>query len=132
MVSTELPGVVRQLEPRLGDLLKLVPLPRMQSLDVPLEEDLPEFVDLLSSAIAGVMQKPPASERLSDHFNSLYDEPSLFRHVRYQRLQLGNQGGDISLGSFPDGWVIHPLVEMNQRIPHPGDYSPRYFGMTLS
>lgn len=83
LVSTELPGVVRQLRPQLADLLELVPLPRMQSLDVPLEEDLPAFVNKLSTAIETVMQKSPASELLSTDDKSLdaFTWKAVFRRV---------------------------------------------------
>ena len=51
LVSTELPGVVDQLQSHLGESLELVPLPRLQNTDCPVEQDLPAFVDQLTVAL---------------------------------------------------------------------------------
>lgn len=61
LVSTELPGVVRELSPKLGDTLETVPLPRLHSVDVPVETDLPQFVADLQAAIVRSLakQRPP-------------------------------------------------------------------------
>jgi glycosyltransferase involved in cell wall biosynthesis len=51
IVATELPGVVDQLQEELGDSLELVPLPRLEQTDRPVEADLPEFVARLTVAM---------------------------------------------------------------------------------
>lgn len=51
LVCTELPGVTRELAPKLGEVLELVPLPRLDRTDVPLKKDLPKFVLELSQGI---------------------------------------------------------------------------------
>lgn len=51
IVATELPGVTEQLAPVLGKWLHLVPLPRLESVDKPMPEDLPLFVQNLKSSL---------------------------------------------------------------------------------
>ena len=57
IVATALPGVVDQLQPVLGNSLELVPLPRLESADRPVDADLPDFVDGLARAIAVALTK---------------------------------------------------------------------------
>lgn len=69
IVATELPGVVEQLAPVLGDQLELVTLPRLQNTDRPVADDLPAFVDRLESALLCALEKPcclDVEQRLSD------------------------------------------------------------------
>ena len=56
IVSTALPGVIEQIEPYLGDILDLVPLPRLAGVDKPVPEDLPGFVDNLAAALRGALE----------------------------------------------------------------------------
>lgn len=68
LVSTALPGVLNQLANELSDRLECVALPRLTTIDQPLEEDLPEFVDRLASALERSLSEPlpvtnPASLR---------------------------------------------------------------------
>ncbi len=58
LVTTKLPGIVNQLVPTLGHFIELVPLPRMESVDVPHEPDLPEFVKALSEALERTVALP--------------------------------------------------------------------------
>jgi glycosyltransferase involved in cell wall biosynthesis len=51
IVATALAGVVDQLQEELGDSLELVPLPRLEQMDCPLEADLPTFVNELTTAM---------------------------------------------------------------------------------
>jgi glycosyltransferase involved in cell wall biosynthesis len=64
LVSTNLPGVMDQLAPSLGESLDLVDLPRLKSVDEPLEDDLPAFVenlcDTLQQATSKAESEPPA------------------------------------------------------------------------
>lgn len=62
IVSTQLPGVVDQLLPLLGDAIEAVPLPRLTNTDQPAAEDLPAFVDRLGQAIAASLQRPPLQD----------------------------------------------------------------------
>jgi glycosyltransferase involved in cell wall biosynthesis len=50
-VVTDLPTVREELAPRLGDALRLIPLPRLRGVDEPEPADLPAFVDRLEEAI---------------------------------------------------------------------------------
>jgi glycosyltransferase involved in cell wall biosynthesis len=59
LVSTDLPGVVRDLAPAIGDALEIVPLPRLEGPDTPIAEDLPAFVDDLATAIERALAQPP-------------------------------------------------------------------------
>ena len=56
IVSTALPGVIEQISPYLGDMLNLVPLPRLTGVDQPVPEDLPGFVDDLVAALGGALE----------------------------------------------------------------------------
>jgi glycosyltransferase involved in cell wall biosynthesis len=51
LVATALPGVIEQLKPHLENSLELVPLPRLETADCPVAQDLPRFVDQLAQAI---------------------------------------------------------------------------------
>jgi glycosyltransferase involved in cell wall biosynthesis len=59
LVATELPGIVEELSPRLGDALTLVELPRLENVDRPRPDDLPAFVDHLEAAIESALGAPP-------------------------------------------------------------------------
>jgi glycosyltransferase involved in cell wall biosynthesis len=59
LVATELPGVVEELAPRLGDALTMVELPHLETVDRPRPEDLPTFVDRLETAIQSAIDAPP-------------------------------------------------------------------------
>lgn len=62
LVSTELPGIVEELAPRLGDALTMVELPRLESVDQPHADDLPAFVDHLEAAIESALDAPPLGD----------------------------------------------------------------------
>jgi len=62
LVATDLPGVVDQLAPHLGDALELVSLPRLTGVDTPHPDDLPDFVDRLKTAIARSLERPPLGD----------------------------------------------------------------------
>lgn len=59
LVATELPGVINQLKPQLGEALDLVPLPRLETIDRPIADDLPSFVNNLATAISRALAAPP-------------------------------------------------------------------------
>lgn len=61
LISTRLPGVMEQLEPRCGPLLETIPVPRMLDIDTPAPGDLPAFVDSLVEAIARSLSRPPVA-----------------------------------------------------------------------
>ncbi len=68
LVATALPGIQDQLRPALGERLSLVPLPRVENMDRPVQEDLPRFVQHLTRAIESSLtqdQQSPAGERLT-------------------------------------------------------------------
>lgn len=85
LVATQLPGVVDQLAPHLGDALELVPLPRLDGVDTPHRADLPAFVERLGEALERALIRPPllGSQRAIDLARSL--EPfawgAVFRRV---------------------------------------------------
>ena len=59
LVSSELPGVLDALAPKLGDVLSLVPMPRLASIDTPRDEDLPKFVEDLAAALQASLERGP-------------------------------------------------------------------------
>jgi len=63
LVATELPGVKEELAPDLGEALDLVPLPRLEGVDRPLEADLPAFVDALTETLDRALAAPPPNVR---------------------------------------------------------------------
>lgn len=67
LVATDLPGIRSELAPPLGDDLRLIPCPRLEGSDVPIEADLPAFVDALEAALDEGLDLPPpfGSEALS-------------------------------------------------------------------
>ena len=62
LVSTELPGIVEELAPRLGEVLTMVALPRLESVDQPHPDDLPAFVDRLEAALERTLDAPPIGD----------------------------------------------------------------------
>jgi len=68
LVSTELPGVIQQIAPVLGNAINLVPLPRLFQLDQPLAEDLPRFVTNLTTAIEQSLSIPVTDNPPLDSF----------------------------------------------------------------
>lgn len=63
LVSTELPGVIGELAPHLGEALDRVPLPRLESVDRPVPDDLPAFVEALTETLGRALDKPPLEVR---------------------------------------------------------------------
>ena len=52
LVCTDLEGVRREIAPYLGAALTLVPMPRLRTVDQPEADDIPAFVDALTTSIA--------------------------------------------------------------------------------
>jgi glycosyltransferase involved in cell wall biosynthesis len=75
LVATDLPGIVEELAPRLGDALTLVELPRLETIDQPHPDDLPAFVDRLEAALEIALDAPPIGDPVQTmpealaHFN---------------------------------------------------------------
>jgi len=59
IVATNLPGIRNQLVPYLGSAIDLVPMPRMESVDVPYGPDLPDFVTSLTVTLERALNAPP-------------------------------------------------------------------------
>lgn len=59
VVSTELPGVVSGLQPHVEHDLELVELPRLYSVDQPVDADLPAFVVRLAAAVERGLESGP-------------------------------------------------------------------------
>jgi len=62
LVSTELPGIVEELAPRLGDVLTMIELPSLETVDQPHPDDLPAFVDRLEKAIESALDALPIGD----------------------------------------------------------------------
>jgi glycosyltransferase involved in cell wall biosynthesis len=58
IVSTELTGVMDQFAKPLAEAIDLVAMPEMQSVDVPLPDERPAFVDRLETALNSALAKP--------------------------------------------------------------------------
>ena len=59
LVATELPGIKEQLQPHLGELMTLIPLPGMIGVDTPDPDEIPHFVDALVDALQHTLEQPP-------------------------------------------------------------------------
>ncbi len=59
IVSTRLPGVEDGLAPSLGAALDLVSMPRLRDADIPLEQDIPAFVEELTDTLDAALNAPP-------------------------------------------------------------------------
>ena len=62
LVATNLPGVLEELAPRLGDALTAVELPRLETVDRPHPDDLPGFVERLVTAVDTALEAPPTGD----------------------------------------------------------------------
>jgi glycosyltransferase involved in cell wall biosynthesis len=62
LVATDLPGIVDEIAPTLGDALELVAAPPMASIDTPRPDGLPAFVDRLEVAIRRALEAPPIDD----------------------------------------------------------------------
>ncbi len=63
LVATNLPGVAKELSPRIGAALDLVELPSMAGIDTPVESQLPAFVARLEAGIERAISAPPLPEQ---------------------------------------------------------------------
>ncbi len=66
LVATDVPGVRDTIAPRLGDVLEVVPRPRLDGPDTPVADDLPAFIDRLGAALdralaAGTVTPDPSA-----------------------------------------------------------------------
>jgi len=52
LVATDLPGVRDAIAPHVGPLLETVPLPPLESVDTPVESEVPRFVAALAGALS--------------------------------------------------------------------------------
>jgi glycosyltransferase involved in cell wall biosynthesis len=91
LVATDLPGVTSEIAPAVGDAIEVVPLPRLASVDVPRDEDLPRFVDDLTTAIERSLDKSPIDSPSSDGPASLaaFTWGAVFRRVEEIWRDLG-------------------------------------------
>ncbi|MBD3867926.1 MAG: glycosyltransferase family 4 protein [Acidobacteria bacterium] len=62
LVATDLPGVRSEIAPHVGAALERVDLPRLQSIDRPVQADLPAFVERLGAAIRSALAKRPLGD----------------------------------------------------------------------
>ncbi len=62
LVATDLPGIVEQLSPHLGDAMETVKLPAMEAVDRPLPDELPAFTSRLAAAIERALVAPPIGD----------------------------------------------------------------------
>lgn len=90
LVATRLPGIVEQLAPNLGSALELVPLPRLAGVDIPLEDDLPVFVQNLAAALSRTLKKPALDTNSREWENMLrpYAWQTVFERVEKVWLKL--------------------------------------------
>jgi len=83
LVATDLPGIVEQLSPRLGDALELVAMPAMEAVDRPLPADLPAFTSRLTAAIERALAAPPIGDPSMTHTGAVdaFTWHAVFRRV---------------------------------------------------
>ena len=90
VVATRLTGVERDLAPGLGDIAEWVPMPRLQSVDEPVAEDLPAFVEDLQGALARALQRAAVAERGDKVDLSAFTWNAVFERVVVVYQQLGH------------------------------------------
>ena len=71
LVATDLPGIVEELAPRLGNALTMVELPRLKVVDQPHPDDLPAFVDRLEGALESALDEPPIGDPVQNMAEAL-------------------------------------------------------------
>jgi glycosyltransferase involved in cell wall biosynthesis len=79
LVATDLPGIMEELAPRLGDALATVELPRLETVDRPRPDDLPAFVDRLEETLESALNAPA----LGDPMDSM---PEALTHFTWARV----------------------------------------------
>jgi glycosyltransferase involved in cell wall biosynthesis len=79
LVCTDLEGVRREIAPYLGAALTLVPMPRLRTVDQPEADDIPAFVDALTTSIARALGQPP----LGDPSQTM---PEALEHFRWSAV----------------------------------------------
>jgi len=74
LISTRIPGVVEQIAPILGNILRMIPLPRLMRVDQPVVEDLPQFTEDILDAISSSLEAPESQIPNLDYFtwNAVY------------------------------------------------------------
>ncbi len=80
VVCTDLPGIQHEMRPIIGQGLDLVSLPRMKTIDQPVDEELPEFVERLRTS----MQRALSAPQLDDAENKVaqFTWTSVFERVK--------------------------------------------------
>ncbi|MBW2525270.1 MAG: glycosyltransferase family 4 protein [Deltaproteobacteria bacterium] len=83
VVATALSGVMRELVPRLGSAIEVVPLPRLVGPDTPLAADLPQFVGDLTAALRRAAQAAASVSAGEPDESALahFTWPAVFRRV---------------------------------------------------
>jgi len=81
LVATDLPGVVDELAPRIGDALELVELPAMAGIDNPVPAELPAFVDRLEAGIERALQAPPLGDQTG--ILASFTWPAVFERIEH-------------------------------------------------
>jgi len=79
LVATDLPGIMEELAPRLGDGLTTVKLPRLETVDRPRPDDLPAFVDRLEETLESALNAPA----LGDPMDSM---PEALTHFTWAQV----------------------------------------------
>ena len=79
LVATDLPGIMEELAPRLGDALTTVELPRLETVDRPHPDDVPAFVDRLEETLESALSVPA----LGDPMDSM---PEALAHFTWARV----------------------------------------------
>jgi len=92
LVATDLPGVVGELAPALGDALALVPLPRRVAVDQPVASDCEGFVRALADAIEAALDAEPiVAEDVAPRL-ARFTWDAVFHRVE-QAWRAGTRGG---------------------------------------
>ncbi len=84
IVSTRLPGVEDGLAPSLGEALDLVSMPGLKDADIPLEQDIPAFVEELTDTLDMALDAPPVDTTAATFAGSL--TPFTWRAV-FERVE---------------------------------------------
>ncbi len=88
LVATDLPGVAKELAPRIGTALDLVELPSMAGIDTPVESELSAFVARLEAGIERAINAPPLPEQTD--ILKTFTWPAVFDRIERVWRQLIN------------------------------------------
>jgi glycosyltransferase involved in cell wall biosynthesis len=103
VVATRLPGVAHRIAPHFGTAMMLVEPPRLRSVDEPVPDDLPRFVDDLTATLANALADAACHDEpaLPPEALETFTWRTVFRRVEeIWREMAGRAGGESAGGTL--------------------------------